>query len=203
MNTAQLKKFAAEARTILKEGVINRLDALGFDGKGNVSEEDRPTKGQGFVLFRGEAMPDDGFYERWQSLYDRVQKKGIQEVYEEAAYTWFNRLMAIRIMAKNQFIAPVLEYVSASTRIPVILSQAREGQFPEMSAAEREQLMAIIDDGRKSQEQFAILITAYCHANPIINKCFGGVTDYTTMLLPQNIIAQGGFIDLLNNTPFI
>lgn len=203
MNTTQLKKFAAEARTILKEGVINRLDALGFDGKGNVSEEDRPTKGQGFVLFRGEAMPDDGFFERWQSLYDRVQQKGIQEVYEEAAYTWFNRLMAIRIMAKNGFIAPVLEYVSESTRIPVILSQAREGQFPEMSAPEREQLMAIIDDGRKSQEQFAILITAYCHANPIINKCFGGVTDYTTLLLPQNIIAQGGFIDLLNNTPFI
>ena len=203
MNTTQLKKFAAEARTILKEGVINRLDALGFDGKGNVSEEDRPTKGQGFVLFRGEAIPDDGFYEKWQSLYDRVQKKGIQEVYEEAAYTWFNRLMAIRIMAKNQFISPVLEYVSASTRVPVILSQAREGQFPEMSAAEREQLMAIIDDGRKSQEQFAILITAYCHATPIINKCFGGVTDYTTLLLPQNIIAEGGFIDLLNNTPFI
>ncbi len=203
MNTTQLKKFAAEARTILKEGVINRLDALGFDGKGNVSEEDRPTKGQGFVLFRGEAIPDDGFYERWLSLYNRVQKKGIQEVYEEAAYTWFNRLMAIRIMAKNQFIPPVLEYVSSSTHIPVILSQAREGQFPELSAAEREQLMAIIDDGRKSQEQFAILITAYCHTNPIINKCFGGVTDYTTLLLPQNIIAEGGFIDLLNNTPFI
>lgn len=203
MNTTQLKKFAAEARTILKEGVINRLDALGFDGKGNVNEEDRPTKGQGFVLFRGDAMPDDGFFERWQSLYERVQQKGIQEVYEEAAYTWFNRLMAIRIMAKNGFIAPVLEYVSESTRIPVILSQAREGQFPEMSAAERQQLMTIIDDGRKSQEQFAILITAYCHANPVINKCFGGVTDYTTLLLPQNIIAEGGFIDLLNNTPFI
>lgn len=203
MNTAQLKKFAAEARTILKEGVILRLSALGFKADGSVADEDRPQKGQGFVLFRGEAIPDDGFYERWQSLYDRVQKKGLQEVYEEAAYTWFNRLTAIRIMARNGFIPPVLEYVSATTRVPVILSQAREGIFPEMSAAEREQLMAIIDDGRKSQEQFAILITAYCHANPVINKCFGGVTDYTTLLLPQNIIAEGGFIDLLNNTPFI
>ena len=203
MNTTQLKKFAAEARTILKEGVILRLNALGFKPDGSVADVDRPTKGQGYILFHGEALPDDGFFERWQSLYDRVQLKGIQEVYEEAAYTWFNRLMAIRIMAKNEFIAPVLEYVSASTRIPVILSQAREGQFPEMSAAEREQLLAIIDDGRRSQEQFAILITAYCHANPVINKCFGGVTDYTTMLLPQNIIAEGGFIDLLNNTPFI
>ncbi len=203
MNTTQLKKFAAEARTILKEGVILKLNALGFKPDGSVDEEDRPIKGQGFVIFRGEAMADDGFYDSWMSLYNRIQLKGIQEVYEEAAYTWFNRLMAIRIMAKNGFIAPVLEYVSETTRIPVILSQARQGQLPEMSAVERDQLESIINDGRKSQEQFAILITAYCHANPVINKCFGGVTDYTSMLLPQNIIAEGGFVDLLNNTPFI
>ena len=106
MNTTQLKKFAAEARTILKEGVILRLNALGFKPDGSVADVDRPTKGQGYILFHGEALPDDGFFERWQSLYDRVQLKGIQEVYEEAAYTWFNRLMAIRIMAKNGFIAP-------------------------------------------------------------------------------------------------
>ena len=64
-------------------------------------------------------------------------------------------------------------------------------------------LMAIIDDGTRSQEQFALLITAYCEANPVIKKCFGGVTDYTTLLLPQNIIAEGGFVDLINNTDFI
>lgn len=203
MNTAQLKKFAAEARTILKEGVIMRLEALGFKPDGSVDDEDKPVKGQGYILYRGEALADDGFYERWMSLYNRVQQKGIQEVYEEAAYTWFNRLMAIRIMAKNDFISPVLEYASETTHIPVILAQAQQGQLPEMTASEREQLRTIIDDGRKTQEQFAILITAYCHDNPIINKCFGGVTDYTMMLLPQNIIAAGGFIDLLNNTSFI
>jgi hypothetical protein len=203
MNTAQLKKFAAEARTILKEGVIMRLEALGFKPDGSVDDEDKPVKGQGYILYRGEAFADDGFYERWMSLYNRVQQKGIQEVYEEAAYTWFNRLMAIRIMAKNDFISPVLEYASETTHIPVILAQAQQGQLPEMTASEREQLRAIIDDGRKTQEQFAILITAFCHGTPIINKCFGGVTDYTMMLLPQNIIAAGGFIDLLNNTSFI
>ena len=203
MNTTQLKKFASEARNILREGVQLKLDALGFKRDGSVSEEDCPVKGQGYILFRGEAIADNGFYERWQSLYQRIQEKGFSDVCEEAAYTWFNRLMAIRIMARNGFVAPVLEYTSPTTRVPVILSQAREGQLPEMSAADREALMAIIDDGTRSQEQFALLITAYCESSPIIKKCFGGVTDYTTLLLPQNIIAEGGFVDLLNNTPFI
>ena len=203
MNTTQLKKFASEARNILREGVQLKLDALGFKHDGSIAEEDRPVKGQGYILFRGEAIEDNGFYERWESLFHRISEKGFSDVCEEAAYTWFNRLMAIRIMARNGFIAPVLEYTSPTTRIPVILGQAREGQLPEMSAADREALMAIIDDGTRSQEQFALLITAYCEYNPVIKKCFGGVTDYTTLLLPQNIIAEGGFVDLINNTDFI
>jgi len=203
MNTTQLKKFASEARNILREGVQLKLDALGFKHDGSIAEEDRPVKGQGYILFRGEAIADNGFYERWESLYHRINEKGFSDVCEEAAYTWFNRLMAIRIMARNGFIAPVLEYTSPITRIPVILGQAREGQLPEMTAADREALMAIIDDGTRSQEQFALLITAYCESNPVIKKCFGGVTDYTTLLLPQNIIAEGGFVDLINNTDFI
>ena len=203
MNTTQLKKFASEARNILREGVQLKLDALGFKHDGSIAEEDRPVKGQGYILFRGEAIADNGFYERWESLFHRIKEKGFSDVCEEAAYTWFNRLMAIRIMARNGFIAPVLEYTSPTTRIPVILGQAREGQLPEMSAADREALMAIIDDGTRSQEQFALLITAYCESNHVIKKCFGGVTDYTTLLLPQNIIAEGGFVDLINNTDFI
>ena len=203
MNTTQLKKFASEARNILREGVQLKLDALGFKHDGSIAEEDCPVKGQGYILFRGEAIADNGFYERWESLFHRINEKGFSDVCEEAAYTWFNRLMAIRIMARNGFIAPVLEYTSPTTRIPVILGQAREGQLPEMTAADREALMAIIDDGTRSQEQFALLITAYCESNPVIKKCFGGVTDYTTLLLPQNIIAEGGFVDLINNTDFI
>ena len=52
-------------------------------------------------------------------------------------------------------------------------------------------------------EQFAILITAWCHDNPIINQCFGSIADYTELLLPNNILAEGGFVDMLNHTEFI
>ena len=63
--------------------------------------------------------------------------------------------------------------------------------------------MELLDDDTKVTEQFAILITAWCHDNPIINQCFGSIADYTELLLPNNILAEGGFVDMLNHTEFI
>lgn len=203
MNTNQIKKFAQQARTILKQGVINRLTSLGFDSNGNVAEEDKPQKGDGFVIFMDGLIYDKTFYDKWISLYERVKQKGIKEVYEEAAYTWFNRLMAIRIMAKNGFTGPVLEYQSEAVLIPQIVANARRGVYPEMSEADREQLMQLLDDDTQTTEQFRLLITNYCKHNPIIAASFGGVVNYTELLLPVNILSEGGFVNLLNNSKFI
>lgn len=67
----------------------------------------------------------------------------------------------------------------------------------------RRRLVELLDDDTKVTEQFAILITAWCHDNPIINQCFGSIADYTELLLPNNILAEGGFVDMLNHTEFI
>jgi hypothetical protein len=72
-----------------------------------------------------------------------------------------------------------------------------------MSEAMHEKLMALLNDDSKTNDQFALLIVAYCLQNPIIHKCFGSIADYTEMLLPQNILADGGFVDMLNHTEFI
>lgn len=44
---------------------------------------------------------------------------------------------------------------------------------------------------------------AFCHATPILHRCFGHIADYTELLLPANILAEGGFVDLINHTDFI
>ena len=137
------------------------------------------------------------------SLYSNIHARGIKQVAEEAAYTWFNRFMAIRIMQKHGFISPVLAYESEEVRVPVIVSEARQGRMPQMAADVHDKLMELLDDDSKTNEQFALLIVAYCHENPIINKCFGAIADYTELLLPQNILAEGGFVSMLNDTEFI
>lgn len=201
MDTNRLKRFATEARNILMQGVKNRLQAIGFDLKTGIPAE-MPQKMEGGAVFMGDTVATD-FYSRWMSLYNNICARGIKQVAEEAAYTWFNRFMAIRIMQKQGFISPVLTYESEDVRVPVIVSEARQGRMPQMAADVHDKLMALLDDDSKTNEQFALLIVAYCHENPIINKCFGAIADYTELLLPQNILAEGGFVNMLNDTEFI
>ncbi len=201
MDTNRIKRFATEARNILKAGIAAKITTLGFDKNGHVAEENKPQLMQGGSLWN-EQLQTEGFYYQWMSLYNRIQQKGINEVYEEAAYTWFNRLCAIRILQKNNLCSPVLAYADAA-RTPVIVDEARQGRIPQMKEELRQRLVELLDDDTKVTEQFAILITAWCHDNPIINQCFGSIADYTELLLPNNILAEGGFVDMLNHTEFI
>lgn len=203
METNQIKKFAQEARMVLLEGIDNKLGLLGFDKQGYISEEKMPVKGTDHIVFMGKVITDMTFYDKWMSLRERIIEKGIKEVKEEAAYTWFNRFVAIRIMVKNGFTEPVLEYQSTSLRLPRIVADARRGIYAPMSESDRASLMALLDNDALITEQFTLLITNYCHRNPILSACFGSMDDYTELLLPVNILAEGGFVDMLNHTEFI
>ena len=196
MNTNSLKRFATVARTMLMQGVRNRLRSLGFndDGSARIAPE---AKGNS-AIFDGQVINDSRFVARWNALRDRIASHGVKEVIEEAAYTWFNRLMAIRILEYNSLAPALLDYENPEIRIPRIVTDARAGKTPVLSDEDRASLEAVISDGRLSFEQFSLLIRAYCENNPIIRKCFGGITDYTALLLPADILAEDGFIDLLN-----
>lgn len=200
METNKLKRFATEARNILMQGVAHRFTALGFQPDGTPVEE--PQLLGGGATFMGDTVTED-FYHKWQSLAAAIRRHGLKDVAEEAAYTWFNRLMAIRIMTKNGLIPPVLQYESPGVYVPLIVSEARQGRLPQMSEEERSRLMPLLDDDSRTAEQFSLLIVAFCHATPILHRCFGHIADYTELLLPANILAEGGFVDLINHTDFI
>lgn len=201
MDTNKLKRFAGEARVKLKAGVASMLQLYGFDANGNAST--MPERITGGAIFNGTTITDETFYDKWMSLYNAIQAHGVKEVYEEVAYTWFNRFMAIRIMRKNGFINPILEYSNPELRIPSIVADARRGNIPPMQEVDRRRLQDLLLDDSKTREQFAILIVAYCQNNPVIKSCFGKINDYTEFLLPKTILAPGDFVDMINNTPFI
>lgn len=200
METNRLKRFATEARNILMQGVAHRFTALGFRPDGTPVEE--PQLLGGGATFMGDTVTED-FYHKWQSLAAAIRRHGLKDVVEEAAYTWFNRLMAIRIMTKNGLIPPVLQYESPGVYVPLIVSEARQGRLPQMNEEERSRLMPLLDDDSRTAEQFSLLIVAFCHTTPVIHRCFGHIADYTELLLPANILAEGGFVDLVNHTDFI
>lgn len=202
MDTGRIKQFATESRRILKEGVMQRIRALGFDSEGNTP--DMPERVQGGTRYQGRLIENERFYDCWVALNKRIHelgKNGVQQVYEEAAYTWFNRLVAIRIMQKNDFIEPVLSYDVADIRVPHIVSEARKGRLMvNLTDEEDRRLRMLLMDDTKTQEQFALLITAYCRETPFISKCFGGIDLYLELLLPDDILSANRFIDLLNHT---
>lgn len=200
MDTNRLKRFATEARKMIRDGVARKLLNLGFDMKGEA--ELFPQKLQGVTLYRGQQW-EESFYDKWMALYEAIQKYGVNEVCEEVAYNWFNRLVAIRILQMNGFIDRVLLFDNPAIRVPHIVSEARQGRFPKMGDGERIRLRGLLGDPGKTYEQFALLITAFCHATPILQHCFGCINDYTELLLPEDILDEDKFVDKLNKTDFI
>lgn len=201
METSKLKKFATEARSKLRAGVATKIKSLGFDADGNAVPGSEPTKMVGGCTWNGQILPSV-FAEQWEALRHRLKAKGLKEVVEEGAYTWFNRIMAIRILSMNGIAEPVLRFVDEA-RTPKIVDDARQGRVIPMPDQQLQRLRKLFDDSTRINEQFALLVTEFCHQTPILQACFGSLADYTEILLPNNILDKGGFIDMLNSADFI
>src|SRR5690554_6941577 len=195
------KNFAQLSRTILMDGVAKKLLYWGFNTKGEVLES--PQKISGGYFFRGEVSKDPNVIPLWKALKNAVQQKGMEVVVEEAAYTWFNRLMALRIMAKNNYEPALLQNAEGLEHTPLLLQKARQGQYAFLNSAEQERLKKTIGDYSKDQETFALLLVGYCHSNQMLNTVFGKLDDYTELLLPDNMLQDSGFLHLLNTTDAI
>lgn len=202
MNTSALKRFAQQARNILKSGVEKQLIQWGYNPKTKRFETEPQVIGGG-ALFGSKMIEDTDFNSKWQALRSAVQAKGAGQVVEEAAYTWFNRLMAIRILAKNGYIPAQMEYTSAESRITTIVQAARQGITPRLDENGQRIFRSLIEDDTRETELFSLLITAYCYENELLQRIFGRIDDYTGLLLPADILAQNGFIELLNTTDAI
>lgn len=199
MNTAKLKKFATEARTNLMDGVRLKLRRLGFNERSHAVK--MPELISGGTIWNGEEYPEE-FYAQWTALRDMLLKRGVREVVETAAYTWFNRMVAIRILAKNNLCEAILTN-DEMTGMPCLLAEARMGRVPEMTDQQRRRFEWLMNDDNRTADQFSVLLTAWCHANPIIHSCFGSIDGFVEILLPDNILKDNGFLALLNQTEFI
>ncbi len=197
MNTNTLKSFARDARKMFLSGVENRLSYWGFDLKtGQCTEKLEPIPGG--YLFRGDIGDGERVPQLWQRLRQRVcDAQTARDIIEEASYSWFNRLMAMRILEKNGYLSPTLSFAEGST-IPLILQNARLGQHDIRSRVEQAQLQQYLQDD-KDEQAFALLLRHLCNKNPLIQKVFGRLDDFTEILLPDNLLAKNGILQHINN----
>lgn len=200
MNTNNLKIFAKKARQILMQSISRRLAYWGFDESGNVVEEVHAIK-DGYI-FREQPFDDKDVPKKWQNLHSAIKRHSVKDVIEEAAYTWFNRLLVIKILEKNNYITPKLECLSSDLNDPKILTDARKNKIECIKSNDKEKLNRYLQES-DDENAFGLLLSNYCHGHPLLNRVFGYIDDYTELLLPNNLLANDGIISLINSNEFI
>lgn len=197
MNTNNIKSFAKRARINLTKAVAQRIQYWGFNENGTPTQE--PEKVAGGYMYMGEVSTDTTLIEKWNSLKDILSsgKDAVKDTIEEVAYTWFNRLVAIKVLEESGFINPVLAFREGS-RIPEILRQAKAGQHSITHSGEINSLQEALRENN-DEKALAILLKDFCNKNYLINNTFGRIDDFTQILLPNNLLAQDGFLAMLND----
>jgi hypothetical protein len=178
------------------EGVKQRLIYWGFDENGNTTVEVKSTVG-GYE-FRGDLFTDESVPSKWNTLKAKLtNKQAVQDVIEEVAYTWFNRIMAIKILEKRGYLQPTLEYVT-DLKTPHLVQEAKRGQHQLKQQKYVDLLQEyLLED--KEEQALGLLLSRLCNNNILLHDVFGRIHDYTEILLPNNLLARNGIIDLINS----
>lgn len=196
MNTNSIKSFAKEVRLLLIDGVSQQLKFWGFDDNGKSTHP--VEKIQGGYLFRGQVFTDETVPEKWKKLQAKLtDKQAVKDIKEEVAYTWFNRLMAIKILEENGYIPKQLAY-DEGVKTPAVVQNAKRGQHSLKKNEQKDLLMDYLQLD-KDERVFGLLITHLCNEHKLLHDVFGRIDDYTEILLPQNLLQTGGVLDLINS----
>ena len=121
MNKSSLKIFAIEARKELMEKMRTRLDILGITKNGI---EKAKVIGKE-VEVKGTLYPKESY----DSLIRKYKQVGYEELIEESAYTWFNRLTALAFMEANGYIEEKMIFNNGVKNEPAIIDNYYEFEF--------------------------------------------------------------------------
>lgn len=123
-------------------------------------------------------------------------KDAYRNVVEEAAYTWFNRLIAIRFMEVNDYMPAHIRVLSSDSRNksePDLVTTPFDAEL-EFTQAETDQIMQMKNDNQ-IDALFRFLFIKQCNAlNAYLPKLFEKTSDYTELLLNVSVTDQDGIV---------
>ena len=201
MNKNAIKKFAIEARQKLIASVTDKAGMLGITAEG-VSEP--TTKGNDFEVYQTAAGTEVTLNkkqcEQRRRLAERIHARGFEEVVEEVAYTWFNRICAIRFMEVNDYMYPVRIRVLSSEKEgknePDIVTMAPDIDW-HFTDKEREDIIDAKMNNRLD-DLFRVLFIKQCNLlHEVLLGLFEETEDYTEMLLDISFTNKDDVIRML------
>ena len=205
MNKTAIKNFAIWARNKLIADICYRAGLMGITEKGIADPLPQSTLDAQFYdigaaepyLVAGEAI------KQRRQLVSTIREKeadtdyatAYQYIMEEVAYTWFNRLIAVRFMEVNDYLPSHLRVLSSeSGKVePDLVTTPFDAELP-FTAEEEAQIIQWKQDN-KLDELFRFLFIKQCNAlNEILPGLFEKTTDYTEVLLNLSVVDQEGVV---------
>lgn len=198
MNKNAIKKFAIDARNKLIASVTDKAGMLGITSD-NCSEA--ITKGADFEVYKTAAGTEVTLNkkqcEQRRKLVDQIHARGFEAVVEEVAYTWFNRICAIRFMEVNDYMYPVRVRVLSSEKEgknePDVVTMAPDIDW-DFTDKEREEIIDAKMNGSQD-ELFRKLFLKQCNLlHEVLPGLFEGNEDYMEPLLTLSYTDKDGII---------
>ena len=185
MDKNALKKYAVWARRELISRVSQKALQYG------ISEKDCGEPNVDSV--NGRVLTPDEKSQR-NSLIKKIKSVGYQEAMEEAAYTWFNRFTALRYMEVNGYLpSHVRVFTDESNNFkPQIIDEAIHLDIEGLDMDK----VYTYKEANDTEELYKYLLIIQCNAfGEILPGMFSGITDFTILLFPDNILREGSVLD--------
>lgn len=205
MNKTAIKNFAIWARNRLIADIKYRAGLMGITENGIANA--LPQSGSATEFYDiGTAEPyaiNGEEIKQRRALVDVIRAKEKDSEYavaykyiiEEVAYTWFNRLIAVRFMEVNDYLPSHMRALSSESgkTEPDIVTNPFDADL-NLSSAEEEKIIAL-KRNNKLDEAFRMLFIKQCNAlNEILPALFEKTSDYTELLLNLSVIDQDGVV---------
>ena len=214
MNKTAIKNFAIWSRNKLIADITYKAGLLGITGKEIKNPLPQSTKDVQFFDIGTKEPYSITSLEIVQrrKLAEAIQQKAQQSDYktaykgviEEVAYTWFNRLIAVRFMEVNDYLPTKIRVLSSesSTKIEPDLVTSPFDADLDYSPYEKDRIMQLKNDNQLD-ELFRMLFIKQCNAlNAILPELFEKTNDYTELLMNVSFTDKDGVVyRLVNDIP--
>ncbi|MER8211046.1 BREX-1 system adenine-specific DNA-methyltransferase PglX [Acinetobacter baumannii] len=198
MNTSHIKKYAPQARNDFIAAMRKQAAKYGI-----TADSILPAEKKGDLLLIGDQVFPLSVMKPREKLIKRIQTSSFEQTIDYIAYSWFNRLCAIRYMECKGLLdhgRRVLSSADGSAGLPQILEECLDIDLPGLDASRVAELKL---DGNKDEELYRELLLAQCHAlNQVMPLLFEQVSDESELLLPDNLTKTDSLIrDLVSSIP--
>lgn len=190
MNKSSLKIFAIEARKELMEKMRTRLEILGINKNGI---EKAKVIGKE-VEVKGTLYPKESY----DSLIRKYKQVGYEELIEESAYTWFNRLTALAFMEANGYIEEKMIFNNGVKNEPAIIDNYYEFEFfKNLDSDLQKELHNLRDENTPNsiEKLYSILMEEKCEElSNIMPFMFKKKGTYSDILFPTGLLMENSLL---------